>query len=109
MKIGIILLFVVAVTGQNSASITDGLLEAQDELTLGHEFFETALFLNRDQMSAYMYSINRPLIDSHMDAFESMGIALSKAFEQLDALEVNERTEECLASVRNRINLQQTR
>lgn len=106
--VGAILAFVVAVAAQD-ATITDGLLEAQADLSLGHEFFETTLFLNRGQISAYMYRINNELITSHIDAYADMKTKVLETDEIFDGFEVNQQNEQCLNSVRTRWNLQVTR
>lgn len=105
--IAIAFLFVAVVTAQDGVTVTEGLVEAQADLTLTHEFFEQFLFVNRGQISAYMYQIQRPVITSHMDAYANIRNSFDEAEAALDA--TNPSSTECLAGVRNRVSLQRTR
>lgn len=108
--VGILVLFAVTfVAAQVDETTTEGLIRSQADLTLGHEFFETTLFINRGQISAYMNRINTEIISSHIDAYGHMKEAILETNEALDAFEVNEQSEECLNTVRNRWGLQITR
>lgn len=110
MKFVIFILFAVTfVVAQDNETTTEGLLRSQEDLTLGHEFFETTLFLNRGQISAYMNRINSEVISSHLDAYALMKERILETNEALDAIEVTSETEECLNNVRNRWGLQITR
>lgn len=111
MKIllAVVLPFFACATAQIDETLTRGLLDSQADLALGHEFFETAMFLNRGQISAYMYRINRELIDSHINAYSTMKTQILAINEELDSMDVTEGNEVCLNSVRNRFDLQVTR
>lgn len=100
-------LFAVVVRAQERVTVTEGLLEAQADLSLTHEFFEQFLFVNRGQISAYMYLIQRPVITSHMDAYANIRNSFDEAEAALDALNPTDNT--CLEAVRNRVGLQRTR
>lgn len=104
----IFLALLVAVAAQD-ATVTAGLLEAQEELSIGHEFFESTLILNRGEISDYMSTIGSQLVTSHIDAYGQMKIRILDTNEVLDAFEINLRNEECFISVRSRWNLQVTR
>lgn len=93
LALGIFLTLVASAVAQET--VTEGLLRAQAELALGHEFFETAFFLNRGQVSAYLYRINREIIDSHIDTYEFIKLTGIAAREELDALEVTDLNREC--------------
>lgn len=110
---GIFLTFIGVVLSQtpppNDTTVTEGLLSAQADLSLGHEFFETTLFLNRGQISAYLYRINREIIDSHINTYafvKNLGLETQAEFEDI---QVTEENEQCLANIINRWDLQVVR
>lgn len=108
LTLAIILSCAVAVFGQDG-TVTEGFLSAQADLSLGHEFFESTLFLNRGQISAYLYRINREIIDSHINTYafiKNLGLETRAEFE---ALESTTESEECLNNVLRRWDLQVTR
>lgn len=105
-SLGVLLTFAVAVYGQ---TVTEGLLSAQADLALGHEFFETTLFLNRGQISAYLYRINREIIDSHINTYafiKNLGIETRTEFEAIPSTPENT---DCLNNILNRWDLQVVR
>lgn len=102
-------LFAAAAAQIGGPTVTEELLRAQADLTLGHEFAETLLSLNRGQISSYMNSISRALVSSHMDAYANIKDQILATDEALDAFEVTERSEICLNNVKNRWNLQTLR
>lgn len=104
--IAVACLFVAVVTAQDP-TVTEGLLEAQADLSLTHEFFEQFLFVNRGQISAYMYQIQRPIITSHMDAYANIRTSFDEAETAIDAMSPTDSP--CLESVRSRVVLQRTR
>lgn len=105
LTLAIFLTCAVAVYGQGP-TVTDELLAAQSDLALGHEFFETTLFLNRGQISAYLYRINREIIDSHINTYAFIKLLAYSTRDEFDLIESNEFNEECLNTVRNRWELQ---
>lgn len=105
--IAVACLFAAVVTAQEDVTVTEGLLEAQADLSLTHEFFEQFLFVNRGQISAYMYQIQRPIITSHMDAYANIRTSFDEAETALDAMSPTDAP--CLDGVRTRVGLQRTR
>lgn len=108
LALGIFLTFVACAFAQGP-TVTDGLLAAQADLSLGHEFFETTIFLNRGQVSAYLYRINREIIESHIDTYafvKNLGLSTNAEF---DNFEVTPESEACLNNIRRRWDLQITR
>lgn len=105
--IAVACLFAAVVTAQDDVTVTDGLLEAQADLSLGHEFFEQFLFVNRGQISAYMYQIQRPVITSHMDAYANIRNSFDEAESTLDAIVPED--DGCIDNARTRLGLQRTR
>lgn len=101
----IILSCAVAVYGQGQ-TFTEELLASQADLSLGHEFFETTLFLNRGQISAYLYRINREIIDSHINTYAFVKNTAYEVRDEFDSLPSNENNVDCLNNVRNRWELQ---
>jgi hypothetical protein len=110
MKLALAIFATLAVaTSAQGPTVTDGLLATQEDLALGHEFFETTIFLNRGQVSAYLYRINREIIDSHINTYafiKELGLA---TIEEFDALVPTPENEDCLNNVRRRWDLQITR
>lgn len=102
-------IFLTLVAGALSQTVTDGLLSAQADLALGHEFFETAFFLNRGQVSSYLYRINREIIDSHINTYEFIKTLGLETSAEIEAIEVNDQNRECVNSVQARWGLQMTR
>lgn len=105
--IAVACLFAAVVTAQDDMTVTEGLLEAQADLSLGHEFFEQFLFINRGQISAYMAQIQRPIITSHMDAYASIRNSFDEAETALAAIVPED--EACIENTRTRLGLQRTR
>ena len=110
LLLGVLLTFAVAVYGQDDGiTVTEGLLAAQADLTLGHTFFETILFINRGQISTYLHFINSEIINSHIDTYQfikELGISTRAEFE---AIERTPENNDCLDTIKNRWDLQVTR
>lgn len=51
---------------------TEDLLAAQHELTVGHEFVETLLQVNRNIISMYIEVVTTQLLDSFMDTYSEI-------------------------------------
>lgn len=51
---------------------TEDLLQAQNELTMGHEFTEIMLQVNRNIISSYIEIVQEQLIDSFMDSYSEL-------------------------------------
>lgn len=109
LTFGILLTVVTVTLAQNEPHVTEGLLSAQADLSLGHQFFETALYMNRDDISTYMNRINHEIVTSHTEAYGNIKIRSLETIDEIDAIEVNERNDQCLQGVRDRFNLQVTR
>ncbi|CRK96220.1 CLUMA_CG009647, isoform A [Clunio marinus] len=106
--LGIFLIFFVGALAQDE-TVTDGFIRAQGELSLTHEFFETTLFLNRGQISSYLYRINREIITSHIDTYAFIKTRGIDALAEINAIPETPNNAECLGSLRNRWDLQVTR
>lgn len=104
--LGVLVIFLAGALAQ---TVTEDVLAAQADLALGHEFFETAFFINRGQVSSYLYRINREIIDSHIDTYSLIKNYGINALAELNALETTPENEACLNSIINRWNLQVTR
>lgn len=105
---GSVFLALVAVASAQRPEITvdEDLLAAQAELTIGHEFAETLLALNRGQLSAAGHAVGVQLIDSHMEAYGHMKNQILDTNATLLAIPVTPQNEACLDHVWNRWNLQ---
>ena len=55
--------------GQNPPDTTSELLRAQNELSIGHEFAENMLQLNRNIISSYIEIVQEQLLDSFMNTY----------------------------------------
>lgn len=108
-NIGTVLLVLVALSSAQDETVTEELIRSQADLSLGHEFAETLLSINRGQISAYMHFIGSGLIDSHLDAYANVKEQILETNDAFDAFEVTEQNEACLNNVRNRWNLQISR
>lgn len=100
--LAILILAALAAAQEVPRTVTDGLRDSQADLALGHEFFETTLFINRGQISAYIYRINRELIDSHIAAYGNMKEHILATNDALDVFEPSE----CMTAVRQRWEFQ---
>lgn len=69
------------VSGQ--ITTTEDLLTAQNELSIGHEFSETLLQINRNIISSYITIVNTALIDSFMDTYGEIHIIAELVFKFL--------------------------
>lgn len=102
-----LVLVFVAVSSQET--ITDSLLSQQEDLVIGHTFFEEQVMRSRDQLSDFIYADSGPLINSHIE-----GIASIKSIGEITNLILDQIAETpenagCLSAVRNRWQLQISR
>lgn len=105
MKVfALFLLFAVAY-GQEARTVTEDLLQAQEELTVGHEFSELFLVQNREILSDYLEIIEDIALDSFMDAYTYIKIASVETLEAMDEYEQSF----CKDAIRARYDLQITR
>jgi hypothetical protein len=95
--------------GQNGV-LLEGLLQAQSELALTHEFFETLMSINRGQLSAYIYRASRFVINSHMDSYAFIMTNGIEARERIEALvPENPGQQACVDRALARFELQKQR
>lgn len=59
-------------TSQDVPNTVEDLLAAQAELTIGHEFTETLLQINRNVISSYIELMAQQIIDSFMDSYSEI-------------------------------------
>lgn len=90
---------------QDSRTVTEDLVEAQRELTIGHEFAELFLAQNRGRLSNYLAIMEEQILDSFLQGY---------AYIKTTALETREAMAEvepstCSNNVRQRYELQVTR
>lgn len=106
MKLHIALLFFFLAICQGQRTVTEDLVDAQNELTIGHELSELILVQNRNRLSDYLANIETQVLDSFMDAYATIK---NIGIETRDAM--NEFTEPsiCKDTVRARWELQVTR
>jgi hypothetical protein len=104
------LLLVVAVAGQEwEDTVTEGLLKAQADLALGHEFFEMNIIASRDQLSVYVQRDSSDLINSHIDAYAELKVIANETNAAIDALPWTPETRDCITAVANRWQIQISR
>lgn len=53
-------------------STKDGLLRAQNELSIGHEFAELTLAINRNVITSYVAIVSSSVLDSFMDSYSEI-------------------------------------
>lgn len=102
-----LLIVAAVVCGQEwEDTVTEGLLHAQADLAVGHEFFEMNIIMSRDDLSAFIYGDIMQLLDAHMDAHDAMKLIMNDTTDALEGIESSPQTESCLAAVRNRWQIQ---
>lgn len=112
MKLVIGILLVCASLGANAqgGALIEGLMSAQADLSLTHEFFETIMGLNRGQLSAYIYRVTRIVLVSHLDTYEFIARAGAEARDTIAALNPTNPAEEmCVDRFQRRFELQKQR
>ncbi|CAO1404255.1 unnamed protein product [Diamesa serratosioi] len=74
MKVFSIILLVVAVSmvTANREGTKEGLFRAQNELSIGHNFAETTLAINRNVISSYIAIVTSSVLDSFMDSYSEI-------------------------------------
>lgn len=91
---------------QQLPTVTEDLLAAQAELTIGHEFSEIFLVQNRQRLSDYLERIEIIALNEFMDAYadiKNTGIATREAMEEFTEPSF------CFDAIRARWELQVTR
>lgn len=90
----------------NNLTVTEDLTAAQTDLRLTHAFVETAIFMNRGQLSAALGLINRAVLDSHIDTYAFIKNIAMEVQAEIDAVDINDFNEHCLEVLNNRWDLQ---
>lgn len=108
MKFLAILLFVALANCQDveRPTVTEDLLAAQRDLTLGHEFAEIYLVQNRELLSDYLERIEIIALDQFMDAYAAIKNLGIDTRAEMDAFE---EPSFCKDNIRARWELQVTR
>jgi hypothetical protein len=91
---------------QERPTVTTDLIEAQAELTTGHEFTELFLVQNRDRLSNYLERIELIVLDQFMGAYAAIK---NKGIETREAMADFTEPSFCKDRVRARWELQVTR
>lgn len=104
ITVGVVLL--ACNVNANNLTVTEDLTAAQTDLRLTHEFVETAISINRGQLSATLGLINRAVLDSHIDTYAFIKNIALEVQAEIDAVEVNQYNEHCMEVLVNRWNLQ---
>ena len=108
MKVlAVFLLFALAsCQGQERVTTTEDLLDAQRELTIGHEFAEIFLTDNRQLLSEYLEIIERVVLDSFLDSYAEIRTLGDEITARMDDFE---EPSFCKDGIRARWVLQVTR
>lgn len=108
MKLLVIFALFALAYGQEAEprTVTEDLLAAQDELTIGHEFAELFLVQNRGRLSNYLEDIELIALNSFIDAYSEIKI---NGIETRAIMESYEEPSFCKDNVRARWELQVTR
>lgn len=106
MKTLIVLMTFAMASCQAQTTVTEDLIEAQSELTIGHEFSELFLAQNRGRLSNYLKIMEEQILDSFMDAYATIKTA-SIVTRELMAEFTDPSV--CKDNVRDRWELQVTR
>lgn len=107
MKLQVILLIFAAIFGcQGQLTVTEDLLEAQEELRVGHEFAEIFLVDNRRLLSDYLERIENFTLNEFMNAYAAIKTIGLETTAEMDAFE---EPSFCKDAIRARWVLQVTR
>lgn len=99
-----VLLFALA-HGQDR-TVTEDLVGAQGELTIGHEFAELFLVQNRQRLSDYLETIEEVALDEFLTAYATIK---NRGIETREAMEEFTEPSFCKDNIRARWELQVTR
>lgn len=99
-----LLLFAALAHGQRT--VTDDLVGAQGDLTVGHEFAEIFLVQNRELLSSYLETIERVALDHFLTAYATIKTRSLEVRAEMDAFE---EPSFCKDRIRTRWDLQETR
>ena len=106
MKSLIVLMIFAMASCRAQSTVTDDLVAAQSELTIGHEFAELFLAQNRGRLSNYLKVMEEQILDSFMDAYATIKIA---SIETRELMAEFTDPSTCKDNVRDRWELQVTR
>lgn len=84
MKIFLVCLLFALANGQAERTVTDDLLSAQRELTIGHEFAELFLVQNRGRLSNYLMMMELEILDSFLNAYSAIEITAIETKEEME-------------------------
>lgn len=98
-----VLAFVLLVALVEASTVTEDLVEAQGELTIGHEFTELYLTQNRERLSEYLASMESEILEAFMVAYAEIK---NTAIDTREIMEEYNETSVCEDSVRARWELQ---
>ncbi|CRK93106.1 CLUMA_CG006552, isoform A [Clunio marinus] len=100
----------LATLTQALGTTTNDLLRSQEELTIGHEFFEMNVVNSREDLSGFIYRDSGLFLNVHLEAFGSMkSISLETTEALNELLPTSSESERCLDQVKDRWRLQITR
>jgi len=97
--LGVLLLVVVAAYANDTL---EAFLRGQDELSLVHEFAETAMAENRQFLSVNLEILGRMLIDSHLDAYSVIQTLALETDDELRAIVTNDNNQACVDRILDR-------
>lgn len=106
MKLLLVTLISIMAGCQGQLTVTRDLHEAQDELTVGHEFGEIFLVDNRARLSSYLERIETFTLNAFMDAYAEIRNIGDETTAEMDAFE---EPSFCKDAIRARWRLQVTR
>src|SRR5690349_20361148 len=69
---GLVFLLCVALASAQTTTVTEELVAAQAELTIGHEFAELYLVQNRRRLSDYLELMEEEILDSFLTAYAAI-------------------------------------
>lgn len=89
-----------------ASTVTEDLVAAQADLTIGHQFSEEALVESRIRLSSYLETIESAALDAFMTAYASIK---TRGIETREEMEGFTETSTCKDAVRARWELQVAR
>jgi hypothetical protein len=101
----IFFIFAASVNTQEWEDTVTGLLQAQAELAVGHEFFEMNIIASRDTLSTANYGFMRQILETHMDVYAGMKTIADDTTAALNVMDDNQ----CISAVRQRWDIQVSR
>lgn len=99
-------IFALAHCQEQSRTVTEDLVDAQAELTIGHEFIELFLVQSRARLSSYLESMELDILDSFLTGYETIKL---QGIETREIMDSYTEPSACKDNVRARWELQTTR